>query len=214
MKVLVTGFDPFGGESVNPAWEAVKALPDSILGAQIIKRQVPTVFGKSGDQLEGYIKEFMPDFVLCVGQAGGRSGISFEKVAINFAEARIADNEGNQPIDEAIRKNGENAYFTNLPIKAMVLKLQENHIPSSISYTAGTFVCNDIMYRLLYFLKQTHPQGRGGFVHVPFIPEQVVNKADGTPSMSLDMIVRGLKLAIETMVSKEEQKKVAMGTID
>lgn len=213
MKVLITGFDPFGGESVNPALEAVVRLPDAIAGAEIIKEEVPTVFQKSGEVLESLIVKHEPDVVICVGQAGGRSSISVEKVAINFVEARIADNEGNQPRDLKIKEDGETAYFSTLPIKAMVMNMRNHQIPANISYTAGTFVCNDIMYNLLYMLNRKYPQMRGGFIHVPFIPAQVVGKAEGTPSMSLEMICDALICAIEAAVKNEWDIQDAMGTI-
>ena len=213
MKVLVTGFDPFGGESINPALEAVVRLPDAIAGAEIIKEEVPTVFQKSGEVLESLIVKHEPDVVICVGQAGGRSSISVEKVAINFAEARIADNEGNQPRDLKIKEDGETAYFSTLPIKAMVMNMRSRRIPANISYTAGTFVCNDIMYTLLYMLNRKYPSVRGGFIHVPFIPAQVVGKAEGTPSMSLAMIRDALICAIEAAVQNERDIQDAMGTI-
>lgn len=213
MKVLITGFDPFGGESVNPALEAVVRLPDAIDGAEIIKEEVPTVFQKSGEVLESLIVKHEPDVVICVGQAGGRSSISVEKVAINFVEARIADNEGNQPRDLKIKEDGETAYFSTLPIKAMVMNMRNHQIPANISYTAGTFVCNDIMYNLLYMLNRKYPQMRGGFIHVPFIPAQVVGKAEGIPSMSLEMIRDALVYAIEAAVQNERDIQDAMGTI-
>lgn len=145
MKILVTGFDPFGGETVNPAYEAVKLLPDTIAGAQIIKLQVPTRFALSGTVLEAAVNEHRPDAVICVGQAGGRSAITPERVAINLADASIPDNAGDQPVDEPIRKDGAPAYFTSLPVKAMVQKMRAAGIPAALSYTAGSFVCNSLM---------------------------------------------------------------------
>lgn len=213
MKVLVTGFNPFGGEKVNPALEAVKRLPSEIAGAEIRTLEIPTVFIKSGRVLESGIKELRPDVVICVGQAGGRSIIAVEKVAINLAEARIKDNEGNQPTDRKIKEDGENAYFTSLPAKAMVMNIRKNGIPANISYTAGTFVCNDIMYTLLYLIDRKYPGIRGGFIHVPFVPEQTVGKPDGTPSMSLEMIRDGLTYAIEAAVLNEKDIAGVMGTI-
>lgn len=199
MKVLVTGFEPFGGEKINPSFEAVKLLPDSIDGVSIIKRQVPTVFRKSIEELKRLIEEIKPDVVLCVGQAGGRSEISIERVAINIDDANIKDNEGNQPVDEIIFEDGENAYFSNLPIKALVEKIKEAGIPASISNSAGTFVCNHIMYGLLYLIDKKYPHIKGGFIHVPYLPKQVVNKRN-TPSMSLDNIKEALILAIKAII--------------
>jgi pyroglutamyl-peptidase len=150
VKILATGFDPFGGEKINPAYEAVKLLPREIAGAEIFTAEIPTVFGKCGDVLRRLIRERRPDAVLCVGQAGGRSVISVEKVAVNLMEARIPDNEKMQPSDEPVVPGGPAAYFSGLPVKAMVRAVREQGIPAGISYTAGTFVCNDVMYRLLH----------------------------------------------------------------
>lgn len=195
MKVLITGFTPFGGEDVNPAYEAVKNLEDMINGAQIIKREISTVFHKSIDELENLIEIESPDIVICVGQAGGRFDISLERVAINIDDARIADNEGNQPIGEEIYTYGDNAYFSSLPIKAMVRKIREEGIPASISNTAGTFVCNHLMYGLLYLINNKYPNIRGGFIHVPYSTGQVVSKSN-VPSISIRDITKGLNFAI------------------
>ena len=196
MKVLMTGFDPFGGESVNPAYEAVKALPGEIEGAQIIKREVPTVYGKAARILKQEMEKIHPDIVICVRQAGGRAGISIEKIAINYRDARIQDNEGNQPQDCPILAEGTDAYFATLPVKKIVAELQKAGIPAQISYSAGTFVCNDIFYSLMHMAANEYPGIKAGFIHVPFIPLQVVDKANGTASMALDMIVEALEVAI------------------
>ncbi len=199
MKVLVTGFDPFGGEKVNPAYEAVKKLSRNIEGAEIVKIEIPTVFGKSIKVLEKAIEKEKPNIVLCIGQAGGRCDITVERVAINISDGIIADNEGNQPIDEPIFEDGQNAYFSNLPIKAMVKRIRDKEIPASVSNTAGTYVCNHIMYGLLYLIDKKYPNIQGGFIHVPFLPEQVVDKKS-IASMNINDIVRGLTLAIEAIV--------------
>ena len=212
MKVLVTGFDPFGGDKVNPAYEAVKKMPDEIAGAKIIKVEVPTVFAKSGQVVEEAIKKHQPEIVICVGQAGGRSAVSFERVAINLAEARIEDNEGNQPFDTALEPDGPAAYFTLLPIKAMTKNAHDHGLPAYISYTAGTFVCNDIMYRLLHLINTKFPTIRGGFVHVPFSPDQVIDRPAGTPSMSLDDIAASLTYAVEAAVTNKEDISGNAGT--
>ena len=141
MKILLTGFDPFGGETVNPAFEAVKLLPDTIAGAEIVKQEVPTEFIRAGEVLEAAIQANQPDVVICIGQAGGRSAITPEKVAINLMDGRIADNAGYQPIDVTIQEDGETAYFTSLPVKAMVQNIKDAGIPSALSYTAGSYVC-------------------------------------------------------------------------
>ncbi len=198
--VLVTGFDPFGGEFVNPAWEAVRRLPDSIAGAEVVRLEVPTVFEKALGVLETALDDVQPDLVLGVGQAGGRTGFGVERVAINVNDARLDDNEGNRPIDTPIAPEGPAAYFATLPIKLMVTAIHEVSLPASVSNSAGTFVCNHLMYGILHFLAQDHPGSRGGFIHVPYIPEQVVEKR-GKPSMALADIVRGLETAIEAAVT-------------
>lgn len=212
MKVLVTGFDPFGGDKVNPAYEAVKKMPAEIAGAEIIKLEVPTVFGKSSQVVREAIKEHQPEIVICVGQAGGRSAVSFERVAINLAEARIPDNEGNQPFDTALEEDGPAAYFTTLPIKAMTKNVQDHGLPAYISYTAGTFVCNDIMYRLLHVLHTEFPTIRGGFIHVPFSPDQVIERPVGTASMSLSDIADSLTYAVEAAIENEQDISGNAGT--
>ena len=210
MKILVTGFDPFGGEKINPALEAVKGLADTIKGAEIKKLEIPTVFNKSAEVVKKAIEEFQPDYVLNIGQAGGRYEISPERVAINVDDARIADNEGNQPIDAPIKEDGDAAYFTQLPVKAMVTAIKNAGIPGAVSNTAGTFVCNHIMYQVQYMIHTNFPKIKGGFIHVPYIPEQVVNKP-GQPAMSLSDMTKGLTAAIEAVVEfdgKEDLKQV------
>ena len=199
MKILVTGFDPFGGERINPAWEAVSRLASEIAGAEVRTLQIPTVFGASATKLTAEIDQFQPDAVICVGQAGGRFGITPERVAINVDDARIPDNQGQQPIDVVIQTDGAPAYFATLPVKAMVAKMQAAGIPSSVSNTAGTFVCNHIMYQALYHVAKYHPQTVAGFIHVPYIPTQVADKPN-LASMGLDDIVKGLTLCIEAVV--------------
>lgn len=201
MKVLVTGFEPFGGEKINPALEGIKMLKSEILGAEIVKLELPTVFKKSRKILEKALEKERPNIVICVGQAGGRDRISIERVAINVDDAGIPDNEGNQPIDETIFEDGQGAYFSSLPIKSIVNNLKENKIPAEISNSAGTYVCNHIMYSLLYNINKKYPNIRGGFIHIPFIPEQVTDKRMA-PSMSLDYIVKGLTIIIETTIEK------------
>ncbi|MCX7694103.1 MAG: pyroglutamyl-peptidase I [Caloramator sp.] len=212
MKVLITGFEPFGGDVINPSYEAVKMLEENIDGAEIIKAAIPVVFKKSIFELEKLINLHQPDIVICVGQAGGRYDISIERVAINVDDARIPDNEGNKPIDEKIFEDGENAYFSNLPIKAMVEEIRRENIPASISNTAGTYVCNHIMYGLLYIINKKYPHIRGGFIHVPFLPEQVLTRAN-TPYMNLDMISKALTIAIKAAINNKDDKKNAEGTI-
>jgi len=213
MKILVTGFDPFDREKLNPAYEAVKLLPAKICGAEIIKKEIPTVFAKCADVVEKAIEKHNPDYVICVGQAGGRSCISVEKVAINFAEARIPDNEGNQPLDKAIVPDGPAAYFSTLPVKAMVENVRSHGIPSHLSYSAGTFVCNDVMYRLLYLLAEKYHHIKGGFIHVPYTLSQAAAKSDGTAGWDEKTIAKGLEYAIEAVVKQKENSDIALGTI-
>ena len=202
MKILITGFDSFGGETVNPAYEAVKLLPDTIAGAEIIKLEVPTQFHRAGAVLENAMQRHKPDAVICVGQAGGRAAITPEKVAINLMDGRIPDNAGYQPVDGPIREDGETAYFTSLPVKAMVQRMRDAGIPAAVSYTAGTYVCNYLLYTLLYLIDKKYPNVRGGFIHVPYAMEQVINKPLGTPSMDLRQIARGLETAVEAVVAR------------
>ncbi len=210
MKVLLTGFDPFGGDKVNPATEAVKRVSDNVNGVEVVKIEVPTVFHKSIDVVAKTIEEVKPDAVLCIGQAGGRAELTPERVAINLDDARIADNEGNQPIDVKIFEDGEPAYFATLPIKAMVASMRNAGIPASVSNTAGTFVCNHLMYGVLYTLAKKYPGVRGGFMHVPFIPEQVINRAN-TPSMALADIVKGIEAAITAIAENDKDINTAEG---
>ena len=211
MKVLVTGFDPFDGESVNPAFEAVKLLPDKIADAEIIKLEIPTVFTRSAEVVEKAIEEYQPDIVLSIGQAGGRSCVTVEKVAINLAEARIPDNDGEQPLDQALREDGDTAYFATVPVKAMVANMRKHGIPAHISYTAGTFVCNSVMYHVLYLLDKKFPGVHGGFIHVPYESSQVVDKPNGTPFMHVDQIAKALEYAIEAAVKGETGEEVVAG---
>ncbi|WP_225744606.1 pyroglutamyl-peptidase I [Marinilactibacillus sp. Marseille-P9653] len=210
MKILVTGFDPFGGENLNPAWEAVKKIPDTINGAEIKKVMIPTVFGKSAEVTDEAIEAFKPDYVLNIGQAGGRFELTPERVAINVDDARIPDNEENQPIDVAIKEDGEAAYFTQLPVKAMVTEMKKAGVPASVSNSAGTFVCNHIMYQVQYMIDKKYPEIKAGFMHVPFIPSQVLDKP-GKPAMNLEDIASGITKAIEAIVAfdgKEDLKAI------
>ena len=183
MKILITAFDPFGGESVNPALEAVKLMKDEIEGAQIVKLEIPTVFHKSINKVKEAILSEDPDVVLSIGQAGGRFDVTPERVAINVDDARIPDNEGNQPLDLPIFEDGEPAYFATLPVKAMVEAIRAEGIPSSLSNSAGTFVCNHIMYGVLYLVSKMDKHIRAGFIHVPFTPEQAAKKPVPPPSL-------------------------------
>ena len=211
MKILVTGFDPFGGEKVNPALEAVKSLPSVIHGAEIRWVEIPTVFYQSAEVLETEIVRYQPDVVLCIGQAGGRASLTPERVAINQDDARIPDNQGNQPIDTPIRLDGETAYFSTLPIKAMVQAIKEEGLPATVSNTAGTFVCNHLMYQALYLADKKFLNMRAGFMHIPYMTEQVINKPN-TASMNLADIVKGIEAAIGAIVDyKDKDLKIVGG---
>jgi pyroglutamyl-peptidase len=213
MKILITGFDPFGAETVNPAYEAVKLLPETISGAQIVKLEIPTVFGKCDKVVEEAIVLHKPDVVLSIGQAGGRFDLTVERVAINIADGRIADNEGVQPIDQVIREDGENAYFATIPVKAMVARMREKGIPASVSYTAGSYVCNYIMYCVLHSIATKHEGMKGGFIHVPFMPAQAVGKPNNTPTMSIQTIADGIQAGVEAIVENARDIGTAEGAI-
>lgn len=204
MKILLTAFDPFGGETINPALESVALVSDRIANVQIVKLTVPTVFYKSIEVVASAIEAERPDAVLCIGQAGMRSELTPERVAINVDDARIPDNEGNQPIDRTIFSDGAPAYFSTLPIKAMVKYIRGAGIPASVSNTAGTFVCNHLMYGVLYTLGKQYPEVRGGFMHVPFSTEQVAEKGMDIPSMSIENMVTGIEAAIKAIAECEQ----------
>ena len=191
-KLLITGFEPFGGEEINPSWEAVQRLPDEIGGFSLTKLLVPVVFGKAAERVIGVADKLDPDVIISVGQAGGRRAITPETVAINLRFAKIPDNEGNLPKDEPIVAGGENAYFSTLPVRKIAEAVNGCGIPSEVSYSAGAYVCNDLLYTLL---DRYSAEGVGvGFIHVPYVTEQ-----SKEPSMSLDDIVRGLTVAKENI---------------
>lgn len=204
MKILITGFEPFGGESVNPAYEAVKLLPDMAGDIQIVKMEIPTVFGEAGKVVETGILQHQPDAVICAGQAGRRADIGVERVAINLVEASIPDNAGNQPMDVKVQEDGDTAYFATIPVKAMVKNIKDHGIPASISYTAGTYVCNSVMYDLLYLIDRKYPSIRGGFIHVPYATEQGVGKPVGTATMELSTISKALLYALEAVAGEDK----------
>jgi len=210
-KVLLTGFEPFGGERINPSWEAVKQLHGEVIDdVTLVAEQIPTVFGKSVAVLETLVQQHNPDIVICIGQAGGRLHITPERVAINLDDARIPDNQGNQPIDEPIVDKGPVAYWSTIPIKRIVENMKESNIPASVSHTAGTFVCNHIFYGLMDYIARTSSSIRGGFIHIPFIPEQTINKE--APSLSLETIVNGVKIAAVTAAKYESDIHIVGGT--
>ena len=210
-KIMVTGFDPFGDEQINPALEAIKRLPTLIGDTQIVTYEIPTVFHKSGRLLQDYLLKEQPDAVLLVGQAGGRSAISLERVAINMDDARIPDNEGNQPIDEVINPQGSPAYFTTLPNKRIVQALKQHHIPAIVSNSAGTFVCNHLMYYLLDTLAAQKANTIGGFMHIPYLPSQVVEQPN-QPSMTLEQIVKAIEITLATIIKNQHDLNITGGT--
>jgi len=211
--ILLTGFEPFGGEQSNPSWLAVRQLDGYQLDdeVQIVSRQLSCVFEQSQQELKAAIDELKPVLVLAVGQAGGRTELCFEKVAINFIDARIADNAGQQPIDKAVEPEGPAAYFTTLPLKAIVNSLKQQGIPAAVSYTAGTYVCNTVFYALMHQLKDK-PQVRAGFLHIPYAPEQAIGKA--VASMPVDMVVNALKLCLPVALQTTEDLQLAAGALD
>ena len=193
-RLLISGFDPFGGERINPSFEAVKLLPDIIGEYELTKIELPTVFGRAAEIMIEKIAEIHPDAVICVGQAGGRRGMTPEVIGINLREATIADNAGNMPKNERVREGAPDGIFSTLPVREMVEAIKAEALPASLSFSAGAFVCNDLLFSLLYRYKDTNI--KIGFIHVPFLPEQA--KA-GVPSMELSEIVRGLRAAVECL---------------
>jgi len=194
MRVLVTGFEPFGEEKINPSWEAVKELPEKISKAEIVKHELPVSFKKVKEILPNLIDEVKPDITILTGQAGGRTNITVERVAINVMDSKKEDNDGYKPEDEPIYENAPAAYFATIPIKRVVKALQENKIPAMVSNTAGTYVCNTAMYVALHHIATNNLNAKAGFIHVPYIPEQVLEKAQ--PSMSLEMIRKAIEIAV------------------
>ena len=208
--VLLTGFDAFGGEAINPSWLAARALHGrQIAGHRVIAEKLPTVFGESLLALRKLLLQHRPALTICVGQAGGRNAISLERIAINVNDARIADNAGAQPVDTPVAPNAPAAYFTRLPIKAMLVALQQEGVAAEVSQTAGTFVCNHVFYGLMHFLatQRGFKNKRGGFIHVPFAPEQ------GAPSMPLADIERGLAVAVRTALVNAVDTRLSAGQV-
>jgi pyroglutamyl-peptidase len=213
MKALVTGFEPFGDDGVNPSFEALSRLPAALGEIAIATRALPTVFGRALYALEDAIAETAPDIVLSVGLAGGRSELSLERIAINVDDARIADNDGQQPIDRPIVAGGPAAYFATLPIKAAVLGLREAGLPAAVSNTAGTFVCNHVFYGLMHLAATRLAHLRGGFLHLPYLPAQAARQQPGTPSMALGDIVRGIGIILSVAAARSEDIAAAEGAI-
>ena len=190
-KLLITGFDPFGGETVNPAWEAVKLLPDTIGEYVLYKLEIPTVFGVTASTVLNKAAQIHPDVILCIGQAGTRNAVTPERIGINIRSARIADNTGNQPLEQPIVPNGPDGLFSTVPVKAMADAITAAGLPGAVSNTAGAFVCNDTLYTLLHHFQNTLV--RVGFIHVPWLPEQ------GSPSLPLADTAKALEAAISAL---------------
>lgn len=214
--IVLTGFEPFGGEPINPSWLAVRQLKQEFLayaGIQLTCLELPVTFADCFAPLQQVLLQQPVDLVLCIGQAGGRSHIGFEKVAINFAHARIADNAGAQPLNAALEPHGPDAYFSTLPLGAMVQACQERGVPAQLSFTAGTYVCNALFYQLMHFLKQEQHPALAGFIHIPYVPEQVLN----TPHASLTttQVVTALHACIEVFLQNVPDEICTVGgTLD
>ncbi len=211
--ILLTGFAPFGGETINPSWEAVQALDGEVLrGRRIISRRLPVEFDNSLQVLRELIDTFDPALVLCVGQAGGRAQLSIERVAINIADARIPDNAGASPIDAPVVAGGPTGYFATLPIKAMLVELRAAGMPAEISQTAGTYVCNAVFYGLMHALRD-RPRARGGFIHIPYSPEQAAHHP-GAPSLSVGAVAKSLQIALDVALATDADLRMAAGAED
>jgi len=209
--ILLTGFAPFDVEAINPSWEAARRLAgEDIEGHRVVAVQLPVTFEHSLPPLRKAIADVRPGLVLCLGQAGGRSRISLERVAINLQDARIPDNDGARPIDCAVEPGGPAAYFSNLPLKAMLAALTEAGIPAEISHSAGTFVCNHVFYGLMHELRAC-PGLRGGFVHVPYLPAQAA-RHPAAPSLGLDLIVDALRMALRAALVTREDLSISAGS--
>lgn len=192
-KLLITGFDPFGGQLLNPSWAAVEQLPERIGGYVLCKLAIPTVFGEAARLVLEKAAQFQPDVILSVGLAGGRDAVTPERIAVNIRDARIPDNAGNQPRGEFAVPDGPAAYFATVPVENMAQAIQEAGVPGAVSNTAGTYVCNDVLYTLLHHYSGT--QVRVGFLHVPYLPEQ------GEPNLPLERTVKALTAAILSISS-------------
>jgi pyroglutamyl-peptidase len=208
--ILVTGFDPFGGQTVNPSWAAVQALQGRDIGGhRIVAAQLPTAFGRSLHVLQELMGQHRPALVVCTGQAGGRAAMSLERVAINVNDARIRDNTGAQPIDTPVIPGGPAAYFTGLPIKAMLAAMLAAGIRAEVSQTAGTFVCNHVFYGLMHALAQPRWAGtRGGLIHVPWLPQQ------GAPSMTVEQLILGLEAGLACAVETHTDVRLQAGALN
>ena len=211
--VLVSGFHPFAGESCNPSWDLCGLLPKTIDGMRVETVSVPCEFRRSIEIVAAAIERHHPSIVICVGQAGGRAHVSIERVAINVDDARIADNAGNQPIDEAIAANGPPAYFATVPVKAMAGAIRAAGIPAEVSNSAGTFVCNHLMYGVLHYLAASGSRARAGFIHVPYAESQVLDKR-GIPAMAVASMAKAIEAAIVAARRNERDVPVSEGALE
>lgn len=212
MKALVTGFDPFGGDKVNPSSLAVGRLRRKIGRIEVMTAVLPTSYARSAAVLRKAIDKARPDIVLCVGQAGGRTDLCLERVGINVQDARIPDNDKRQPIDVPVVAGGPAAYFATLPIKACVAEMRKAGLPAVVSNTAGTFVCNHILYSLMDIIASHPTRMRGGFLHIPYVPEQAA-RLGGAPSMAVDDIVRGIEIIVAVSAARKKDVHTAEGRI-
>lgn len=212
-NLLLTGFEPFDQDPLNPSWEVARALDGWWHGGATVRAvQLPCVFGDAVVRLEQAMQQWQPELVVCLGLAGGRGEITPERVAINVDDARIPDNAGRQPVDQAVATGGPAAYFSTLPIKAMVRAMRAAGVPSSVSNTAGTFVCNHVFYALMHRLAAHGSSARGGFIHLPTFPE-LAARYPGMPSMALDTQRQGLQIALGTALELREDVREAGGQL-
>lgn len=198
--VLVTGFEPFGGEAVNPSYAVARALPGQIGEARVAALELPVSFAGSGPALTAALEEHRPDVALCLGQAGGYAALALERVAVNLRDAATPDNLGAQPSEEPVVPGGPAAYFAALPVKALAAAMGEAGCPAFVSNSAGTYVCNNVMYTLLDWIARRAPATRGGFIHVPYLPAQAARKGASTPSMELERMTAALELVIRSLI--------------
>jgi pyroglutamyl-peptidase len=212
MKALVTGFEAFGGEQVNPSFEALRRLPARLGSLDIATRVLPVVYGAALPALREAIASAKPDIVLCTGLAGGRAELSLERAAINIDDARIPDNAGNQPIDRPVVAGGPAAYFATLPIKAAVVALRIAGLPASVSNSAGTFLCNHVFYGLMHEAAVGNTRCRGGFLHVPYLPSQAA-RVPGAPSMGLEQIVEGVEIILRVAAERSIDLVIGEGAL-
>ncbi len=214
--IVLTGFAPFGGEQVNPSWLAIQAFHATYQPTpqvRISTLELPVTFADCFTSLEQLLRTTPADLVICIGQAGGRAAFCLEKVAINYVHARIADNAGQQPLDQAVIAAAPTAYFSSLPLGSLLTACQQAQVPTTVSYSAGTFVCNALFYKLMHFINTEKTATAAGFIHIPYAPMQVVGKAE--PWMAIEMVSRGLKACIDAFLAGAPAATTAdVGTLD